>query len=231
MIVMVMVDDAVLPSHVAETVAVPAVTPVTLPLPSTVATDGALLAHVTARPVSVFPLASDATAASVTLPPITSVTADGSTASDATGTGDTVTTTAADLPPELAAICVDPTALPVTSPLDVTVAIAVSALDQNTVAPATAPPLASSTCAVSDTCPPTFTAGVAGVIVTLAAPPEVPPPGPVESLPEPPHARKPAPAVATAIAASARNPSADRCARNTFNPRRSRIYQVVGFCM
>lgn len=46
---------AVLPSLVAVTVALPCATDVTIPFPSTVATDGALDAHVTGRPVSALP--------------------------------------------------------------------------------------------------------------------------------------------------------------------------------
>jgi len=94
--VTVIADVAVFPSDVPDIVADPAVTAVTFPLPSTVATDGALVAQVTTRPVSALPFASYATATSVTLPPITSVADDGNTATDDTGTGDTVTTTCAD---------------------------------------------------------------------------------------------------------------------------------------
>ncbi len=46
------------PSLVAVIVALPAPTPVTSPLPLTLATAGALLAHVTTRPDSGLPLAS-----------------------------------------------------------------------------------------------------------------------------------------------------------------------------
>ena len=56
--VTVIADDAVFPSDVPDMVADPALTAVTFPVPSTVATDGALLAHVTALPVSALPLAS-----------------------------------------------------------------------------------------------------------------------------------------------------------------------------
>ena len=52
------------PSLVAVIVAEPAPTPVTRPLPFTVATDGLLLVHVTTRPDNVLPLASFAMALS-----------------------------------------------------------------------------------------------------------------------------------------------------------------------
>jgi hypothetical protein len=71
----------------------------------------------------------------------------GATAIDATATGTTVTATTADCPPELAAICVVPTLLPVTTPADETATMLVSLLDQNTLAPGTIWPLASWTCA------------------------------------------------------------------------------------
>src|SRR5205807_1236233 len=50
--VTVMLEVPLLPSDVAVMVAEPAVTPLTSPLPSTVATDVLLLDHVTTRPVS-----------------------------------------------------------------------------------------------------------------------------------------------------------------------------------
>src|SRR5438093_8081177 len=58
-----------LPSEVAVIVADPATSPVTSPLPFTLATAAALLAHVTTRPDSAFPLASFGVAASCTVPP------------------------------------------------------------------------------------------------------------------------------------------------------------------
>ena len=65
--VTVMVDVPLCPSLVAVIVAEPAVTPVTSPLPVTVATDALLLLHVTTRPDNVLPLASLAVAVSCTV--------------------------------------------------------------------------------------------------------------------------------------------------------------------
>ncbi len=55
------------PSLVAVIVAEPAATPVTSPVPLTVATPGALLAQAIARPLSGFPLASRGVAVSCTV--------------------------------------------------------------------------------------------------------------------------------------------------------------------
>src|SRR5439155_193473 len=57
------------PSLVAVIMAAPAATPVTSPLPFTVATAGAVLAHVTTRPATAFPLASFGVAVSCTVCP------------------------------------------------------------------------------------------------------------------------------------------------------------------
>lgn len=59
--------DADFPSLVAVIVAVPGATPVTTPAADTVATDGAPLDHVMARPVRTFPFASFTVAVSVTV--------------------------------------------------------------------------------------------------------------------------------------------------------------------
>src|SRR6185437_13965461 len=99
-----------------------------------------------------------------TVPPITSVAADGSTATDATGTCCTVTATTADAPFELAATCVFPTDFPVITPADVTVTMFVSALDQNTVAPDITCPFAPRTSACSVICAPTVSDGALGVM-------------------------------------------------------------------
>lgn len=53
--VTVIAEFAVFPSLVAVIVAVPCATDVTTPFASTVATDGALEAHVTGRPISALP--------------------------------------------------------------------------------------------------------------------------------------------------------------------------------
>ena len=63
----VMAALALFPSQVAVIVAEPAARPVTAPNPFTVATVGALLLHVTSRPLSTLPAASVVVALSCTL--------------------------------------------------------------------------------------------------------------------------------------------------------------------
>ena len=75
------------PSHVAVIVAEPAATPVTTPLPFTVAMPVLLLPHVTTRPASAFPLASRGVAVSCTVCPTVSVADAGLTPTDATRRG------------------------------------------------------------------------------------------------------------------------------------------------
>src|SRR5437870_11132126 len=72
------------PSLVAVIVAVPPATPIASPLPLTVAAV-LLLAHVTVRPVSVFPAASLVTAASCAVPPTERVADAGLTVTNTTG--------------------------------------------------------------------------------------------------------------------------------------------------
>src|SRR3989442_1332634 len=76
-----------LPSLVAVIVAAPAATPVTSPLPLTVATAGLPLAHVTTRPTSRLPLASFSVAVSCTVAPTETLGLAGVTVTDATGAG------------------------------------------------------------------------------------------------------------------------------------------------
>src|SRR5438309_1797030 len=78
------------PSLVAVTVAAPAATPVTNPLPLTVAAAGLLDAHVTTRPVSAAPLASFGVAVSCAVCPPCRLAVAGLTVTDATATLDTV---------------------------------------------------------------------------------------------------------------------------------------------
>src|SRR6266566_5949903 len=73
------------PSLVAVMVAEPPVTPVTSPVPDTVATAKGLPAHVTARPASRLPAASFVAAASCAVAPTPSVAEEGVTVTDATG--------------------------------------------------------------------------------------------------------------------------------------------------
>ncbi len=155
------------PSLVAVIVAVPAVTPVTSPVPDTVATPGALLAHVTVRPVSTFAAASFVVAVNCTVCPTTTAAGVGVTVTDATG----VVTVIAAVPvfPSLVAVIVAvPAAAPVTRPAAFTVATVVLLLVHVTVRPVSTFPAASFVVAVSCTVAPTATAAGAGVTVTDA---------------------------------------------------------------
>jgi hypothetical protein len=80
-----------LPSLVAVIVADPAVTPVTNPLAVTVANAGALLAHVTTRPLNGLPAASSGVAVSCWVAPNATGAVAGLTVTDATGIGSNVT--------------------------------------------------------------------------------------------------------------------------------------------
>src|SRR4029077_2765779 len=150
----VMEDVPLLLSDVAVIVAVPAATPVTSPLPFTVATAVLLLAQVTTRPDNGLPLASFGVAVSCTVAPCWTLAGDGVTVTVATGTLDTVTA-AVPLCPSLVAVMVaEPPATPVTSPLPFTVATAVLLLAQVTTRPDNGLPLASFGVAVSCTVAP-----------------------------------------------------------------------------
>src|SRR5437764_12442102 len=94
-VVTVTADVPVLPSDVAVMVAEPAATPVTSPLPFTVATAVLLLDQVTTRPDNGLPFASFGVAVSCTVRPIVTLAVGGVTVTLATGTGVTVT---ADVP-------------------------------------------------------------------------------------------------------------------------------------
>src|SRR5579885_19081 len=86
-VVTVTVAVPLLPSLVAVIVAEPAATPVTSPVPLTVATPGAPLAQETVRPASGAPVESSGVAVSCTVCPTASVLAAGVTTTRATGTG------------------------------------------------------------------------------------------------------------------------------------------------
>src|SRR2546427_775770 len=146
------------PSLVAVSVAVPAATPVTRPLPFTVATPGALLAQVTTRPASGVPLASFGVAVSCTVCPTCTLAVAGLTVTDTTGTGTTAVTVSVAVP----------AATPVTRPLPFTVATPGALLAQVTTRPASGVPLASFGVAVSCTVCPTCTLAVAGLTATEA---------------------------------------------------------------
>src|SRR5690349_16052961 len=124
-----------LPSLVAVIVADPAATPLTSPLPVTVATAVLPLAHVTTRPESALPLASFGVAVSCWVCPGGRLTVAGLTVTDATGTVVTVIAAVPLLPSLVAVIVVAPGATPVTRPLPFTVATALLPLDQLMVRP------------------------------------------------------------------------------------------------
>src|SRR5438093_9807891 len=115
--VTVTVDVPLWPSLVAVIVAEPAVTPLTSPLPVTVATDVLLLAHVTTRPVNGLPLASFGVAVSCTVCPTPTLAGDGLTVTVATGTTVTVTTEVPLFPSDVAVIVAEPSDDPVPRPL------------------------------------------------------------------------------------------------------------------
>src|SRR5438309_4264246 len=156
------------PSLVAVMVAAPAATPETSPLPFTVATAVLLLAQVTTRPASGFPLASLGVAVSCSAWPARTLPEAGATVTDATGTLLTVSAAVPFFPSLVAMMVAEPTATPVTNPLAFTVATAVLLLDHVTTRPASANPFASFGIAVNCTACPTITLAVAGVTVTEA---------------------------------------------------------------
>src|SRR5438552_3828594 len=139
------------PSLVAVIVAAPAVTPVTTPLPLTVATPVLLLPQLTGRPDNGLPLASFGVAVSCTVWPTGTDAVLGLTVTDATGTVLTVIA-AVPLCPSLVAVTVAaPAATPVTCPLPLTVATAVLPLGQVIVRPESELPFASFGAAASCT--------------------------------------------------------------------------------
>src|SRR5881397_2524478 len=142
------------PSDVAVIVAAPPATPLTSPLPLTVATPGLLLAQVTVRPLSGFPFASLGVTVSCTV----------------CATGTLVTVSAAvPLFPSLVAVSVAaPTATPVACPAPFTVATAGLLLDQVTVRPPSGLPNASRVIAAYCAVCPTPIVAVAGVTLTDA---------------------------------------------------------------
>jgi hypothetical protein len=85
-------DPPACPSLVAVIVAGPAATPLTRPLPFTVATAELDVAHVTVRPVNGLPFASFGVAVSCTAWPTVTLAVAGLTVTDATGTAVTVMT-------------------------------------------------------------------------------------------------------------------------------------------
>src|SRR3989440_11129514 len=104
----VIADVPLCPSLVAVIVADPAATPVTSPLPLTVAAAVLLLCQVTVRPASVLPFASLGVAVSCTVPPTGTVADAGATVTHATGACTTLPADAQLLPRLVAGIDADP---------------------------------------------------------------------------------------------------------------------------
>src|SRR5437667_3882300 len=166
--VTVMAEVPLWPSLVAVMVADPAATPVTSPLPLTVAAAVLPLCHVTVRPTSGLPFASFGVAVSCTLLPAGTVVDDGVTVTEATGRCTTVMAEVPLCPSLVAVIVADPATLPVTSPLALTVATEVLLLAHVTVRPDSGLPFASLGVATSCTVCPTCIAAVAGLTLTEA---------------------------------------------------------------
>src|ERR1051325_1183351 len=139
-----------LPSLAAVIVAEPAATPVTRPLPFTVATDVLLLVQGRARRVRVLPWASLVVAVSCVVCPCATLAEAGLTVTDATGTLVTVIAAVPLLPSLVAVIVADPGAMPVTLPFTSAPATAVLLLDHVTVRPDIGLPLPSCGVAVAD---------------------------------------------------------------------------------
>jgi hypothetical protein len=129
-----------LPSLVAVMVAEPAATPVTRPLGFTRTSVVSRLAQVTFRPAKVAPAESFGVAVSCRVCPTRMLAVAGETATEATGTGVTVTAALPDLPSLVAVIVTVPTAPLVTSPLALTVATPGLLLVHVTDRPVNAPP-------------------------------------------------------------------------------------------
>src|SRR5712691_6937575 len=152
----------VLPSQVAVMLAVPAATPLTSPLELTVAAAVLSLDQVMVRPLSVLPPVSLGVAMSCVVPPTWTLDGDGETVTDATGTIETVTTQVPLWPSQVAVTLAVPTATPLTSPLELTVAATVLSLAQVMVRPLSVLPLPSLGVAVSCRVALTLMAAVVG---------------------------------------------------------------------
>src|SRR5512142_48541 len=164
----VIVDVPLLPSLVAVIVALfpPLPAPVTTPVDETVATVASLVLHAIVRPVRTFPFASFVTAVSCTVLPTSIVALEGVTVTLATGTGRIVTDAVPDTPSAVAVIVTAPVSTAVTTPLDVTVALA-GLLELHETVRDTVFPFTSFTVAVSVVDWPTIIVVDEGVTVTL----------------------------------------------------------------
>src|SRR2546422_16987 len=163
-----MADVPLTVSDVAVIVAEPAVTPLTSPLPVTVATAVLLAAQVTVRPVRGVPFASFGVAVSCTVWPSFTLADAGATATEATATCTTVMADVPLCPSEVAVIVAEPASFAVTSPLELTVAAVVLLDVQVTTRPDSRFPFASFGVAVSCTLLPSSTLADAGVTATVA---------------------------------------------------------------
>src|SRR6266513_2149363 len=165
------VIDAVplLPSLVAVIVTgPPAATPVTSPLPFTLAIVLSLDVQVITRPVNGLPLASLGVALSCTICPVATLAVAGATVTVATGTGVTVIRAVPLFPSLVAMIVAEPAVFAVTSPLPFTLATVVSLDAQVMTRPVSGLPFASVGVALSCTVCPVATLAVAGATVTDA---------------------------------------------------------------
>jgi hypothetical protein len=120
------------------------------------------------RPAKALPAESFGVAVSCAVCPIRIEAVEGESATEATGTGVTVTAALPALPSLVAVIVAVPTTLPVTSPLLETVATLVLLLAHATVLPVRLPPAESFGVAVSWTVCPTGMLAVAGETATDA---------------------------------------------------------------
>src|ERR1041384_3775229 len=157
-----------LPSLVAVIVTEPTATPVTRPVALTVAIAVLLLAHVTTRPVKVLPAESLVTAESCCVPVTTTVAVAGLTVTVATGATVTVMAAVPFLPSLVAVIVAEPATLPVTRPVELTVATAVLLLAQVTTRPVSVLPAESFVTTDSCCVLPTLMLADAGLTVTVA---------------------------------------------------------------
>jgi hypothetical protein len=156
------------PSLVAVIVAFPGPTAVTTPSIVTVATAVLLDPQPMTRPVSTFPFASLRVAVRITPWPTVRLLLGGATVTVATGAGITVTVAVVDLPSLVAVIVDGPGAMPVTTPLDETVANAGALDDHVTRRPVSTLPFASLTVGTSVTVCPTVMVGAEGTTLIVA---------------------------------------------------------------
>src|SRR6185503_1036929 len=164
----------VLVSLVAVMVGEPAATPDTSPDVDTVALVPSLVDQVTTRPVRMLLLASRSVAVSWTVFPTITLAGLGVTVTVATGAGATaftVTDAVPDLVSLVAVIVTDPAATPMTRPLELTCAFALSLLVQVTVRPVRTLFAASRNVAVSCTVLDTLTlVGVRCTVLNMSSP-------------------------------------------------------------